>query len=163
VSRPRLGGRSKVLVGALLLAAAPLLSACVGPNGQTLAAQACVHVHRSVADYNRSVLPGTAPARVVSLQQSAESELRDAEPLAAQANSADGTWNSLMTTISEIGYVDEGHLIPALDAICEEADANPNVNPDNPQSPSSGSGNSNSTTPTTSKPYSTANVNPASG
>ncbi len=37
-----------------------------------------------------------------------------------------------MTTISEISTVDEGHLLPSLQAQCVVADANPNVNPQSP-------------------------------
>ena len=62
----------------------------------------------------------------------AEQQLRAALPLAAAANSDDGSWNSLMTTISEGATVDEGHLVPALQAQCVVADTNPNVNPQNP-------------------------------
>ena len=53
-------------------------------------------------------------------------------PLAAAANSDDGSWNSLMTTISEGATVDEGHLVPSLRAQCVVADANQNVNPQSP-------------------------------
>jgi hypothetical protein len=124
-----------------------LLSGCGQQSGQALAQQACTHVHRSVQDYVRSTRAGTAPATVVQLQTEAAQELRAALPLAAAANSADGSWNSLMTTISEGATVDESHLVPALDAQCVVADANPNVNPQSP-----GAGN---TGPT-------ANVNPQS-
>ena len=37
-----------------------------------------------------------------------------------------------MTTISESATVDEGHLLPSLQAQCVVADSNPNVNPQNP-------------------------------
>jgi len=95
-----------------------------------------VHVHRSVSEYLRSTRAGTSPATAAQLQMEAEQELRVALPLAAEANSDDGSWNALMTTISEISVVDEGHLVPALRAQCAVADANPNVNP---QSPGNGS------------------------
>jgi hypothetical protein len=111
------------------------LSACSNQGGQALAQQACVHVNRSVQDYLRSVRVGTPPATVALLQKEADQELRTALPLAAQANSDDGSWNSLMTTISEGATVDEGHLVPSLRAQCVVADSNPNVNP---QSPGSG-------------------------
>ncbi len=111
------------------------LSACSDQGGQALAQQACVHVNRSVQDYLRSVRVGTPPATVALLQKEADQELRTALPLAAQANSDDGSWNSLMTTISEGATVDEGHLVPSLRAQCVVADSNPNVNP---QSPGSG-------------------------
>ncbi len=108
------------------------LSACGNQGGQALAQQACVHVHRSVQDYLRSTVAGTPPATVAQLQREADQELRAALPLAAQANSADGSWNALMTTISEGAVVDEAHLIPGLRAQCVVADANPNVNPQSP-------------------------------
>jgi hypothetical protein len=111
------------------------LSACSNQGGQALAQQACVHVNRSVQDYLRSVRVGTPPATVALLQKEADQELRTALPLAAQANSDDGSWNSLMTTISEGATVDEAHLVPSLRAQCVVADSNPNVNP---QSPGSG-------------------------
>ncbi len=103
-------------------------------------------MHRSVADYLRSTRAGTAPAIVAQLQREADQELRTALPLAAAANSDDGSWNSLMTTISEIAVVDEGHLVPSLRAQCVVADTNPNVNPQSP------SGNS--------TPRNVQNVNP---
>lgn len=124
------------------------LSACGNGGGQALAQQACVHVHRSVSDYLRSTRAGTPPATAAQLQKEADQELRAALPLAAEANSDDGSWNASMTTISEIAVVDEGHLVPALRAQCVVADANPNVNPQNPGN----SGNSGTTTP--------QNVNP---
>jgi hypothetical protein len=108
------------------------LSACSSQGGQGLAQQACVHVDRSVADYLRSIRGGTPAATVALLQKEADQELRAALPLAAQANSDDGSWNSLMTTISEGATVDEGHLVPSLRAQCVVADSNQNVNPQTP-------------------------------
>ena len=108
------------------------VSACGNAGGQALAQEACVHVHRSVTDYLRSTRADTPPATAAQLLKRADEELRDALPLAAQANSADGSWNALMTTISEISTVDEGHLLPSLQAQCVVADANPNVNPQSP-------------------------------
>ena len=105
------------------------LSACSTQNGQALAQQACVHVRLSVSDYLRAVRPGTAAAAAARLQNQADQQLRDALPLAAAANSDDGSWNALMTTISEGATVDEGHLVPSLRAQCVVANANQNVNP----------------------------------
>ena len=116
----------------LAVGAALGLSACSSQSGQDLAQQACVHVHRSVADYLRAVDPKTSPTTAAKLQREADQELRDALPLAAAANSDDGSWNSLMTTISEGATVDEGHLDPVLRAQCVVADTNPNVNPQSP-------------------------------
>ncbi len=117
------------LIGALLS-----LSAC-SQNGQALAQEACTHVHRSLADYTLSLRTGTPAATVAILQKKAQNELRSALPLAAAANSDDGSWNSLMTTISESATIDESHLVAALRAQCVVADTNLNVNP----SPSPGS------------------------
>ncbi len=129
------------------------LAACSSAqDGQALAQQACVHVNRSVTEWSDSLRAGTPAAAVASLQQRAEQQLRLALPLAAAANSDDGTWNSLMTTISEIGSVDEGHLVPALHAQCVLADSNQNVNPATPNG-NSGAGGSGKSPPT-------ANVNP---
>jgi len=105
------------------------LSACGGNSGQELAQQACVHIKRSLQDYAQSSLPGVAPATVTSLRNQADRELRAALPLAAAATSADGSWNSLMTTISESATVDETHLAPALKGQCAVADTDINVNP----------------------------------
>jgi hypothetical protein len=128
------------------------LSACSTQGGQDLAQQACVHVRLSVSDYLQAVRPGTAPAAAVQLQKWADQQLRDALPLAAAANSDDGSWNALMTTISEGATVDEGHLVPSLRAQCVVANANQNINP---QSPGGNGGNGGSTSSTTPQ-----NVNP---
>ncbi len=148
--------RHRVWAGAALLAIVPLgLAACSSvQDGQALAQQACTHVNSSVVDWVASQRAGTPAATVAALQQRAEQQLRLALPLAAAANSDDGTWNSLMTTISEIGTVDEGHLVPALHAQCVLADSNQNENV-NPQTPNgnSGAGGSRNSPPT-------ANVNP---
>ena len=128
----RRNGRRVIGVAVFVVGAILGLSACGNQGGQALAQQACVHVNRSVDDYVRSTLAGTPPATVAVLQREADQELRAALPLAAAANSDDGSWNSLMTTISEGATVDEGHLVPALRAQCVVADTNPNVNPQSP-------------------------------
>jgi hypothetical protein len=141
-------------VPALAALAALGLSACSTQDGQDLAQQACVHVHRSVADYLRAVSPGTSAPAAVQLQKEADQELRVALPLAAAANSDDGSWNALMTTISEGATVDEGHLVPSLRAQCVVANANANVNPQSPSGNSGNNGNSGNSGPPT------QNVNP---
>ncbi|MBV8463687.1 MAG: hypothetical protein JO368_10360 [Acidimicrobiales bacterium] len=98
-----------------------------------------------MTDYLRSTRPGTSPGAAARLQSDADQQLRDALPIAAQANSADGSWNALMTTIAESSTVDEAHLIPSLRAQCGVADTPTNVNPQSP-------GGATSTTP--------PNVNP---
>ncbi len=124
---------TRIPAGLALVAGAALgLSACSSQSGQDLAQQACVHVHRSLTDYLRATSAGTSPAAAAQLQKEADQQLRAALPLAAAANSDDGSWNSLMTTISEGATVDEGHLVPSLRAQCVVANANPNVNPQSP-------------------------------
>ena len=122
------GGRVLAL---LIVGGGVVLSACSGGGGQTLAQEACVHVHLSVVDYERSIVAGTSADTAAGLQKKAAQELRDALPLAAAANSDDGSWNSLMTTISESADIDEAHLLPSLKAQCVVANTNPNVNPQN--------------------------------
>ena len=123
------------------------LSACSASSGADLARQACVHVERSVRAWERSTQAGMPAAEAAQLQNEAASELRTALPLAAQANSDDGSWNSLMTTISEGATVDESHLVPSLKAQCVVANTEQNVNPQSPGNP---------------QPPNTQNVNPRS-
>jgi len=113
---------------ALTAGAAFGLTAC-GQSGLDLARQACVHVEHSLHDYALSSQPGLNASQVASYRGRADFQLRAALPLAAKASSADGSWNSLMTTISEGATVDEAHLEPALKAQCAAADTNINVNP----------------------------------
>jgi hypothetical protein len=117
------------VTAAAVVAGSLLLAGCGVQSGQDLARQACVHVHRAVQDYTLSTRPGTAATTVAVLQQKFDNELRAALPLAASANSKDGSWNSLMTTISENATVDASHLIPSLKAQCVVADTDQNVNP----------------------------------
>ena len=143
-------GRRVLGFSVLVVAGAAGFSACNSQgDGADLAQQACSHVVRSVHDWERSTEPGLSSATAANLRRKASSELRIALPLAAAANSDDGSWNSLMTTISEDATVDESHLVPALRAQCAVADNQINVNP---QSPSGSRGN----TPPT------ADVNPQS-
>jgi hypothetical protein len=113
-----------------------VLSACDSSGGgQALAQQACVHVRHSLSDFSRSTVAGTPAGTAARLQDEAAQELRAALPLAAAANSDDGSWNSLMTVISEGATVDESHLVPSLRAQCavaNSANQNANVNPQSP-------------------------------
>jgi outer membrane lipopolysaccharide assembly protein LptE/RlpB len=123
--------RRSLIAAALLTGTMLTLSACGGSGGQALAQKACVHVRLSLGDLSASERPGQSVAQVRGFKSKANVELRAALPLAADANSADGTWNSLMTTISEGATVDESHLAPALKAQCAVANTNINVNPQN--------------------------------
>jgi hypothetical protein len=117
-----------IALGATTVGAMLLLSAC-GQGSEDLARQACVHVKLSVHDYELSTKPDVSVVGAARLRTKANAELRAALPLAAQATSADGSMNSLMTTISESATIDEGHLIPALKGQCAQVDTNVNVNP----------------------------------
>jgi Flp pilus assembly protein TadD len=141
--------RRALSLGAVAVGVVFALSACSQQSGQNLARQACTHVNQSVHDFELSSRPGLSAVLVAQLRTKADAELRAALPLAAQANSDDGSWNSLMTTISEDATVDEGHLVPALRAQCALANSNVNVNPQN--------SNPQNSTPQTSTPQ---NVNP---
>ncbi len=111
-----------VVTGSLLLAS------CSQQSALDLAKKACSDVHQSIDAYEQGVRTTSSSARAHDLQF-ATIELQKAEPLAASATSSDGQWNALMTTLSELGQVDEGHLIPALQAQCSVAERNSNYQP----------------------------------
>jgi hypothetical protein len=123
------GRRSLVALSAAGVCAALGLSGC-GQSGQALAQQACVHVTLSVRYFERSTKAGLPAGEAAALRTKADAELRAAMPLAADATSADGGLNALMTTISEGATVDESHLVPALKVQCASVNTNVNVNPD---------------------------------
>lgn len=83
---------------------------------------------RSLVLYARSEATGS-PRVAADDKELAAVQLEDALPLAAQANSAGGQWNPLMTTLSELNRVQEGQLVPALRAACALADTGPAANP----------------------------------
>jgi hypothetical protein len=123
------GRRTLIGLGATAAGAALCLSSC-GQSGQALAQQACTHVDRSVRDYELSTQANISSSEAARLRTRADAELRAALPLAADATSADGSLNALMTTIAEGATVDEGHLIPALKGQCKTVTTNVNVNPE---------------------------------
>jgi hypothetical protein len=99
-----------------------LLTGCSQQQGLDLARQACDHVTRSIHLFHESE-QATDPAAAARLNGEAHAELLDALPLAAEANSDDGQWNALMTTISESARVDERYLVVALTAQCRLANS----------------------------------------
>jgi hypothetical protein len=125
----RRGRRSLIGLGATAVGAALCLSSC-GQSGQALAQQACTHVYRSVRDYELSTKANVPASEAARLRTQADAELRAALPLAADATSADGKMNALMTTIAEGATVDEAHLVPALKGQCKLVNTNVNTNPD---------------------------------
>lgn len=101
---------------------AVLLAGCSN-SGASLAKQACVHVDASIRLYTQAEHDSnSSTARKKAYEAVAQLDL--AEPIAAQANSADPAFNPLMTTLQEIGRTSEANLIPALRAQCAAA-ANP--------------------------------------
>lgn len=119
--------RAAAAVGAVISLAA-LLSGCSQQDALALAQQACTHVGKSISLYDEAQ---TNPVHAVARRelQQANNQLEDAEPLAAAATSDNGQWNALMTTLQEIGRVDEGHLLVALKAQCAVANTNGSVEP----------------------------------
>ena len=77
----------------------------------------------SIQAYDAGMRSSDKAVRARDLK-TATTDLQRAEPIAASATSADGQWNALMTTLNEVGQVDEGHLISALRAQCVVADTN---------------------------------------
>jgi hypothetical protein len=109
--------RAAVPALGLLLTAGLVLAACGGQDGLSLAQQACAHVSASIQAYEAAQGAPNAQAADQDSQR-ATAQLAAALPLAAAANSDDGNWNDLMTTIQEMGRVDEGHLLGSLRAAC---------------------------------------------
>jgi hypothetical protein len=126
---PRRAGAGIAIGAALCLAV--LLSGCSQQDALGLARQACGHVSRSIHLYDDALSATTRSAAERELQE-ANNQLQVAEPLAAAATSDNGQWNALMTTLQEIGRVDEGHLLIALRAQCSAAESNSGVIPPTP-------------------------------
>jgi hypothetical protein len=64
----------------------------------------------------------TDPVTATRERTEALGQLDRALPLAAAANSDNGQWNPLMTTLQEAGVNSESNLIPALEAQCAAAE-----------------------------------------
>lgn len=157
MGRRRTFGPAALAMGAVCAGA--LLAAC-GNGGTALARQACGLVDQSVALLGRASHAPTS-ALATTDQQRAYNDLRRALPIAASANSADGEWNALMTTISESARVPEQHLVAALRSQCQLAfSANPQDAPPVPLTVPGGGGRSPSTTTTTVVPGSTTTTAP---
>ena len=123
---PRRAATAIGIIGVVVVAL--VLSGCAQQDGLALAREACKHVNTSIQLYRlaESSPPG---AQARNDLQRASDQLQQAEPLAAQATSADGQWNALMTTLQEIGRVDERYLLSALRDQCGVADSNQTVLP----------------------------------
>ena len=104
---------------AALVSLSILLAAC-GNDGLTLARQACSYVTTSLRQYDEAQHTQD-PQRAAALRTKSIVGLETALPLAAKANSADGQWNPLMTTLQEVGRNSESNLVTALKAQCAQA------------------------------------------
>ncbi len=101
----------------VVVAAGLTISACGHGSALSYANDSCHHVESSIKLFNAST---HAPSQsLANLDRSnAYRQLRLALPLAARANSANGQWDALMTTVSESSRVGESHLIHALGDQC---------------------------------------------
>jgi hypothetical protein len=108
------------------------LSACAN-SGQDLARQACVHVHRSISLLAQAQHASDL-AQASTLNADAETELRTALPIAAEAAYDDGQWQALMTTLSESNRVSPTTLVTALTQQCAAANSSPFNQPPPPSS-----------------------------
>jgi len=104
--------------------AGALLSACGGSPQSSQGRQACADVTKSISLYNDSLKAAT-PAQSSALVAKATAELRLALPLAASADTNDGTWQPLEATLSESNRfgsgphaLNEGQLTTALSSQC---------------------------------------------
>ena len=110
-------------VAAPLLVASLALSSCGVGGAVTEARASCVFVHRALVLQAKSEVPGLSSAEQGRLQANALSELLKGTQSAADATSADGSWNPLETTINEAERVPVENLVPALTRLCKVANS----------------------------------------
>lgn len=108
---------SSVALAISVVLAGILLSACGQSSALSLADDSCHHVEKSIVLFDASK---HAPNESLANRDLSDAyvQLRLALPLAARANSANGQWDALMTTISESSRVKESHLVNALHDQC---------------------------------------------
>jgi hypothetical protein len=100
-----------------------LLSACGTGSAVAQARTSCRFVERALTLQARSNEMGLSASARAALRGRAMSELLKAGPSAAAATSSDGSWNALMTTISEAQRVPLENLVPALTRLCQVANS----------------------------------------
>lgn len=105
-------------LSALVTACALLLSGCSN-SGETWAKEACTHVQRSLALFEKAQTDPDGPGAATERSQ-AKAQLQKALPDAARANSANPQWNPLMTTLEASATITERNLVTALRAQCNE-------------------------------------------
>jgi len=112
-----------VAVAAPLLVASLALSSCGTGTAVADARTSCVFVHKALVLQTRSEATGVSSAEQARLQANALSELLKGTQAAADATSADGSWNPLETTINEAERVPLANLVPALQRLCRVANS----------------------------------------
>lgn len=116
----RLGRLSVV---GLVAVSALALSACGTGAAVTDARTSCGFVKSALIIEAHSLALHLTTAQRNFLRGEAMGELLKGSAPAAQATSADGSWNALQTTIQEAERVPLSDLIPALTRICQVADS----------------------------------------
>jgi len=106
-----------------MLGAGVILSACGSGSAVAEARTSCQFVHKALVLEARSEVKGLPPSSSNALRNQALSELLKGTSSAAQATSSDGSWNPLMTTISEAERVPLVDLVPSLRRLCQVADS----------------------------------------
>ena len=114
----RLSHRRRLALPATLDVAALALSGCGSAGATDMARTACKKVEHSIAIYRRATTT-PAPSNSDQLQNQSQALLLSALGDAARATSADGSFNALMTTLSEATRVPEGLLVPSLSRQCK--------------------------------------------
>lgn len=109
--------RRAALIVLAVAAAGVVLAACGGTNGDAIAA--CGRVDRGLAVYRASLHAASA---AVARRDTTEAidDLAAAEQDAALANSADGTYNALMTLLQQAQQVPLKYLVASLTRTCDE-------------------------------------------
>jgi hypothetical protein len=105
------------------LVASLALSSCGTGTAVADARASCVFVHKALVLQTRSEAAGVSSAEQATLQANALSELLKGTQLAADATSADGSWNPLETTVNEAERVPLANLVPALTRLCRVANS----------------------------------------
>ena len=96
------------------------LAACGSSDGLADARRACVKVERALAIERAADAPGVPSAHQAQLHAQAMTVVLSATGDAARANSSNGSWNALMTSISQAGQVPLIYLEPTLSSQCDE-------------------------------------------
>ncbi len=110
-------------VAVSLVASGIALSACGTGSAVADARTSCNYVQRALVLQAQSEAKGLSSSARDALQGRAMGELLRGTSSAAAATSADGSWNPLMTTISEAERVPLQDLVPALKRMCQVANS----------------------------------------